>query len=300
MESKFVRKIKRKFKLTPLFRNHVLESLPYIASTASYQLMRDQILDNSIPKLLAHNWMTSLSFIQRPDEETLDTFYTILEFSRKKIDPEYTLGASAVIFNFCKYNSDCDQNVKIQKITTLLETEFLSLMNMYQGERRTRERIVVILKGLGNIGVFSPQFAEQLQDIITSDGSTVDIRIESVMCFRRTDCYKYRSFFLETYANYSINSEVRIFSYLQAMRCPDYKSINFIKTVLELEEVNQVGSFVWSHLTNLAKSSSPVRIEAQGLLLNDDLSDKFKLDIRKFSRNYEHSLFFDEYNFGEY
>lgn len=82
------------------------------------------------------------------------------------------------------------------------------------------------------------------------------------------------------------------------MRCPDYLSITAIQYVLETEEVNQVGSFVWSHLNNLAKSSSPIRIETQGLLLGSDLGSKYKLDIRKFSRNFEESIFFDEYNFG--
>lgn len=82
------------------------------------------------------------------------------------------------------------------------------------------------------------------------------------------------------------------------MQCPDYVTIKSIKSVLKTEEVNQVGSYVWSHLNNLAKSSSPVRVEAQGLLLDQDLGTKFKLDIRKFSRNFEKSIFFDEYNFG--
>ncbi|XP_046812149.1 apolipophorins [Lucilia cuprina] len=279
-------------------KNHVLESLPYIGSTASYQLMRDQIIANAIPKRLAHSWMTSLSFIQRPDEETLETFFTILEFSRKKVDPEYTLGASAVIHSFCRHNENCGENLKVQRIVNLLETEFLSLFNMYRGERRTRERMIIILKGLGNIGVMSQPFAAQLQEIITQNITAMEIRLQAVIAFRRVDCMAYREFFMESYANYTLNSEIRIFSYLQAMRCPDYLSISRIKSILEYEEINQVGSFVWSHLKNLAKSSSPIRIEAQGLLLNDDLSDKFKLDIRKFSRNYEHSLFFDEYNFG--
>lgn len=82
------------------------------------------------------------------------------------------------------------------------------------------------------------------------------------------------------------------------MQCPDYISIKSIKHVLKTEEVNQVGSFVWSHLNNLAKSSSPVRVEVQGLLLDQDLGTKFQMDLRKFSRNFEKSIFFDEYNFG--
>lgn len=95
-----------------------------------------------------------------------------------------------------------------------------------------------------------------------------------------------------------MEAEIRIASYIQSMRCPDYISIKLIKNVLKHEVINQVGSYVWSHLKNLATSSSPVKVEAQGLLSDIDSSNRFNLDIRRFSRNFEYSLFFDEYNFG--
>nr|XP_013118557.1 unnamed protein product [Stomoxys calcitrans] len=290
--------LQRADSIGPNGRNHVLESLPYIGSTASYQVMRDQIVDDKFDEKTARNWMTHMSFIQRPDDATLDTFFTILEFSRKKANAEYTLGATAVVHNYCKHNENCEKNSKIKRIVNLLETEFLSLFNTYKGERQNRERMVVILKGLGNIGVLSGPFAAQLQDIISQEAQNLELRLESALAFRRVDCMKYRQFFLDTYGKYNLNSEVRTVAYLQAMRCPDHQSVGRVKAILNREEVNQVGSYVYSHLKNLAKSSSPTRIETQGLLQADDLPDKFKMDIRKFSRNYDFSVFFDEYNVG--
>lgn len=82
------------------------------------------------------------------------------------------------------------------------------------------------------------------------------------------------------------------------MKCPNYLNIKQLKSFLLREPVNQVGSFVWSHLTNLAKTSSPQKVEMQGLLADLMLDEKFNMDFRKFSKNYEYSLFFDEYNFG--
>ncbi|XP_064556915.1 uncharacterized protein Apoltp [Drosophila montana] len=290
--------LQRSASICPQGKNHVLESLPYIGSTASYQVMRDQIVNEKLSKEMAHSWMTSLSFITRPDQETLETFYTILDYARNKLDPEYTLGATAVVHSYCKHHENCGEDLRVAQIVNLLETEFLSQFKRYRSDRRQRERLIILLKGLGNIGVISDRFAEQLQLIIKDNVVPVDIRLQSILAFRRVNCLKYRSYFLDIYGNYTFNSELRIYSYLQTMRCPDYIYIGAIKSILEHEQINQVGSFVWSHLTNLAKSNSPVRIEAQGLLLNDELADKFKMDIRKFSRNYEHSLFFDEYNFG--
>ncbi|XP_055389464.1 uncharacterized protein LOC129618631 [Condylostylus longicornis] len=280
-------------------RNHVLESLPYIGSTASYQLMRDEIIGETVPKETAQSWMTSMSFLLRPDEETLETFYTLLEYGKKKINPEYTLGASAVVHTFCRHNSDCNKNEKVLKIVRKLEEEFSELLQSDLNERRVHERITILLKAIGNIGVMTEDFENKLKSLILmEDNLTTETRLEIVLAFRKFDCNKNKDFFLDIYRNFMLNSEIRILSYLQVMRCPDYLSINEIKRVLETEEINQVGSFVWSHLKNIAKSASPVRVEAQGLLADDDLGNKFRMDIRKFSRNYEYSLFFDEYNFG--
>lgn len=71
-----------------------------------------------------------------------------------------------------------------------------------------------------------------------------------------------------------------------------------VKQILIHEEINQVGSYVWSHLRNMAKSSSPIHVVVQSLLVDEHLQNKFKLDIRKFSRNFDHSVFFDKFNFG--
>lgn len=142
------------------------------------------------------------------------------------------------------------------------------------------------------------EFRYNLRQIIEDDMIPVEIRVNTISAHRRTDCEKNRDFFLDTYRNLTMNSELRIAAYLETIRCSDYLTVKHIKYVLQTEEVNQVGSFVWSHLKNLAKSASPIRVAAQGLLVDDDLSNKYRLDFRKFSHNFEHSLFFDEYNVG--
>jgi len=50
----------------------------------------------------------------------------------------------------------------------------------------------------------------------------------------------------------------------------------------------------------LLKSSSPSKVEIQALLQDKDLVSKFSNDVRKYSHNYEGSLFFENYNFGMY
>lgn len=52
-------------------------------------------------------------------------------------------------------------------------------------------------------------------------------------------------------------------------------------------------------MRNLASSSMPSKLDLQALILDQDLVKKFNLDARKFSRNYETSILFDQYNTGE-
>lgn len=141
-------------------------------------------------------------------------------------------------------------------------------------------------------------FRYQMREYIENNTIPVEVRLNIIAAHRRTDCEKNRDYFLDTYRKTMANSEIRIAAYLETMRCPDYLTVKQIKYILQTEEVNQVGSFVWSHLKNIAKSASPVRVPAQALLVDDDLGKKYRLDFRKFSHNFEQSLFFDEYNVG--
>lgn len=158
--------------------------------------------------------------------------------------------------------------------------------------------MIYYMKALGNTGHLSEFYRIKMQELILNENIPTTIRLYAITSHRRDECLQNRDFFLNVYRNFFINTEVRIAVYLQIMRCPDYILMRHIKLVLENEELNQVGSYVWSHLNNIAKSASPVRVEAQGLIGDIDLGNKFNLDMRKFSRNYEHSLFFDQYNVG--
>lgn len=69
----------------------------------------------------------------------------------------------------------------------------------------------------------------------------MELRLAAIDSHRRLQsCEATRDdFFLENYRNLTIDSEIRIASYLQVMRCPDYRVIKTIRQILEDEEVNQ-------------------------------------------------------------
>ena len=51
--------------------------------------------------------------------------------------------------------------------------------------------------------------------------------------------------------NRELDSEIRINAYLATMRCADEQTLGRIQIVLESEVITQVGSFIWTHITNL-------------------------------------------------
>lgn len=59
-----------------------------------------------------------------------------------------------------------------------------------------------------------------------------------------------------------------------------------------------MGSFVWTHLTNLQETSTRWKQTLKTFTENDFLRNKFNTDIRKYSRNYEMSTYFDSVNMG--
>lgn len=60
----------------------------------------------------------------------------------------------------------------------------------------------------------------------------------------------------------------------------------------------QVGSYIWTHLTNLMETSDRHKQDIRSLLEDVKFQKEFDLDKRKFSRNYEGSVFLDALNAG--
>jgi hypothetical protein len=125
------------------------------------------------------------------------------------------------------------------------------------------------------------------------------IRLAAIDAIRRVPCHlNGRSSVLSLYLDTKQNTELRIGAYLAAMQCPSAQLLEEVKQALTHENINQVGSFVWTHLTNLQESSSPSKQAVRQLLANEFLRNKFNTDARKFSRYLEASSYWQDLNVG--
>ncbi|KAK9890371.1 hypothetical protein WA026_010464 [Henosepilachna vigintioctopunctata] len=282
--------------LCPTGKRNILDALPYVGSTGAFVLMKDMIVEKKVRESTINDWMFFISLTKYPDDEMMLAAADFLE--KAAYDPSVVLSLSALTHTYCSQNVNCKETTGARNIIDHLENRVIYLRDNDTSIRENLDEIVVHLKALGNIGQLTSTFKDSLVRIIEDENLDIEIRIAAIECHRKTPCGDSLNYFEDLYRDADNNAELRIAAYLQIMKCPNYLLIQSVRYTLEHEEVNQVGSFVWSHLKNLLKSAVPSRVEIQGLLSDKYLVKKFSNDIRKFSHNYEGSLFFEEYNIG--
>ncbi|XP_044289621.1 uncharacterized protein LOC123025172 [Varanus komodoensis] len=92
-----------------------------------------------------------------------------------------------------------------------------------------------------------------------------------------------RAALLHLYQNYNENVEIRIASYLMSMKCPSEELFNQVKRTLQEEKSSQVGSFVWSHLSELLGTDDPLKQHLRNSLPDDILDKHFDGETWKYS-----------------
>ncbi|XP_026316021.1 uncharacterized protein LOC113227343 [Hyposmocoma kahamanoa] len=282
---------------------HIMDALPYIASAGSVELIKEKILENKVDKDTRHEWLMSMAMIPRPKIDMLKSMLELLQ--KQRYDKVISFTVSSMVHSYCKHSGKQLRECCEEEIPMSILVEFQNIVNEVVGkgipntDRTDQNNLVIAIKALGNIGGFKQDFADVLMNIVGDAFVPVPIRLTAIDAFRRTPCLETREYFLETFREHYVNIEIRLASYLQVMRCPNLSIMRKIFHALRNEPVNQAATFVWSHLNNLGQSSLPSRVEIQGMLSGHTMPQlEDSPDFRTFSRNYEQSVFFDQYNAG--
>lgn len=101
------------------------------------------------------------------------------------------------------------------------------------------------------MGLEREGLSQKLQKCIDNTGGfiSMETRVAAIDAHRRLpSCQETRDrIFLPRYRNVTLEPEIRIASYLQAMRCPDYNVVKTIKLALKEEPINQGTSICLSY-----------------------------------------------------
>lgn len=265
-----------------------MDAIPMVGTGAAVRQITQLIMNNDVTGALTESWLVSLSFIQHP---TKDMLTEIAKMMNTVHGTKILLPMSTLMHTYCQKQS-CEQD---SDISDILNKMTANLGNDCNGANE--EKVILTLRAIGNIEQ-TQTMIPVLEKCFSRKNNAMGIRVAAVEAYRRMPCAADRNNLIALFRNTDEDSELRLAAYLQVMKCPTDNILQQIKETLMSEEVNQVGSFVWTHLMNLRESSSPYKETFKTMLESDDLPKKFDLDQRKFSRNYEWSHYSQELNMG--
>jgi hypothetical protein len=113
------------------------------------------------------------------------------------------------------------------------------------------------LKAIGNAGRPYTSVDNILKCAVQPGESFINV--DAIQALRRMPCGdEITQGLLNIFDDLTMDTEIRIETFLALVRCPSQNVIQKIADILETEKNNQVGSFVWSHLSNALESTEPV------------------------------------------
>ncbi|XP_041357420.1 apolipophorins-like [Gigantopelta aegis] len=274
-------------------RKFFLDAIPMAGTTDAVEIMKQMLTTNMVTGVEVDMWLTSLAFIQHPTKEMLVAVKPLIE--TPNIMMKAMLPVTSLVNNYCEVNPACAEEAAVVNIITALESHIGA--RCYASSSSRLDVVLMALRAIGNAG-HVPRIASVLNNCITQASNPTEVKIAALEAFRRLPCYHETSTVISLFRDVQEDSEIRIAAYLAAMHCPTEHILNIVLQTLEHEQVDHVGSFIWSHLTNLMETACPHKQAIRAILENEQLKQEFNLEKMKFSRNYEGSLFFEKFNTG--
>ena len=182
----------------------------------------------------------------------------------------------------------------ISKVVSTLEDKLGSACRSTDLDEK--ETILTVLRSLGTAGHWTR--SDVLINCFEDDSNPDEVRVAAINAWKAAPCSYDRTALQNMYSNVYNDPELRISAYLSLMSCPTEEVINSVKQRLEVESANQVGSFVWSHLSNLQESASSNKQWIRDLIGEEALVKKFNTTSLQLSRNIESSFYMEEVGAG--
>lgn len=158
---------------------------------------------------------------------------------------EALLGISSLINSYCKYHTNCNEQIVVNDILELITSPLGNDCRIEDVSGENVRQMVLRLKAIGNAGVLP--VAEQMgrspsivMKCIHDKNNPLEIRLAAIDSLRRLACKSYDLDDVSPqFTDVHENTEVRIKSFLALMRCANPRTMELIKSVLYTEPVNQ-------------------------------------------------------------
>ncbi|XP_050735458.1 uncharacterized protein LOC127007955 [Eriocheir sinensis] len=250
----------------------------------------------TLPPATLSSWLAAMHLQSQADPSSITHIMSLVE-SHLGVREAAVMAASSVVFRACQKNSSaCHTHAQ----------PFLKHIRQEVGEgcewgqdKQQQQRVKFALQALGNAGVVPkdnfPQRCYKNKLLPT------ELRVAALQTLRRVGCQ-------DSEAPWTVledgqdSVEVRLAAYLALQPCAAVAPRFFLRlqTLLEKEEVNQVGSFIWTHVRNLADQpgASQGEQEVARLAAQLTLDNKFNTNGFQASKNYRLAQFSDTLGVG--
>ncbi|XP_071450261.1 apolipophorins-like [Hetaerina americana] len=278
------KKVAKSVFLDALFQTGTGQSIETVV-----QIMNAKELSPELSRL----FYMGFSFIRHATRGSMKAVASLLE--SPSLPSEAYLGAGALVGRYCAEHQ-CDDTVTEYKI--LVGKLAHKLGNGCKPLNRVHENeIIAALKGLENTKKLTSEAADAVMKCAINTEVPTRVRVAALETFHGDACQpKLKKTALEMMNNKEIDSELSIKAYLAVVECPCETVATAIKKMMDGEPLNQVGSFVSSHLFALRTSSNPDHASAKHFLAGIRPKKRYPVDVTKFSRAYEMSYSMDGLN----
>ncbi|XP_068100795.1 uncharacterized protein [Hyperolius riggenbachi] len=257
----------------------LLDALPSCGTEACVGLMKDILLSKELEDEKTESFLMSLAFIPEPTPGMISSITPLLQ------DPGSSqsvyLAITALVHHFCLTTKSCQEVPEVQVV--------MGMLRAYLGENCTvqdpeeLQQMLIVLKAIGNAGLAAGPLIPTLSSCALLKSNADSIRLAVIEAFRRIPCSSSRNTLYQLYESLEDTEETRISAYYYAMKCPNQELLHIIRQTLRTEKSTQVGSFVWSHLSQLLESDDPLKQDIADALPDDILTKDFEGESWKYS-----------------
>ncbi|XP_046669451.1 LOW QUALITY PROTEIN: apolipophorins-like [Homalodisca vitripennis] len=277
-------------------KNIFLDGLLYAGSAESVEAAAELLSSKRIPEESALLWYLDLNFVKHVSRGSLTSLLPLL--SGDKVPYQAYLGIGSVAGKFCVQHPQlCETSQEYNQLLARLAAPLAGGCKVDSHEKENN--IIASLKGLRNTRHLTAEIAQQISQCAADRSARSRVRVAALEAFH-ADASK--PVLIQTAItilhNVEEDSELRIQAYLALVANPTPKVADIVKELIDKEPVNQVGSFIVSHLRNIRASTNPEKQAAKAFLGNIISKKKFPFDQRKFSKNQELSYSLDALNVG--
>nr|WEU75127.1 vitellogenin 1a [Macrobrachium rosenbergii] len=276
-----------------------LDGLAFVYESGAVKVMVEELISGKATGGRAALYAASMYFMPRPCIHSIEALKPLFENFQRF--PRTTLAGATMVHTYCRQNPKCQEKAPVRQLAETLSSK-VGQMCTASPDEETREHALALLKSLGNMGVMNSEIARPILQCIENPEADKGIRKAATQAFRNVHCHQEIHPIMKQLINVALDhrkkTEVRIGSYLAAIKCAKYEDLHKIIEKIAVEENTQVRSFILSHLHNVKESIATYKGNLKSKLESIVLPSNFTKDWRTHSRNIDLSYYAPTFGVG--